>query len=116
MANKTIDWKAAQIKAHKTSKNAKTFTKVKLNKKGYRYIDFDTRKGYEYKGIVDLIAVKRDNKNPDNLEIILFQIKGGSAKIKPDEIRRLKKSVKNVKISWNTAKKPNQKVMFGNEI
>jgi len=27
------NWKKAQEKAHKTSKSAKTFTKVKLNKK-----------------------------------------------------------------------------------
>jgi len=116
MPDKTIDWKAAQKKAHKTSKNAKTFTKVKLNKKGYRYVDFDTRKRHEYKGIVDLVAVKRDNKNPDNLEIILFQIKGGSARIKPNEIERLKKAVTNLKVSWNTAEKPHQKVILGKEI
>lgn len=110
------NWEKAQEKAHKTSKGAKTFTKVKLNKKGYRYIDFDSKKGYEYKGIVDLVAIKRDSKNPDKLEIIFLQVKGGSARIKPYEISRLKKTVKNVEISWNTAEKPKKRVIFGKEI
>ena len=109
-------WRKAAAKAHKTAKNAKTFTKYYLNKKGYRCIDFDSRKGHEWKGIVDLFAVKQGNKNPDNLSIALLQVKGGKAKVSGSEISRLKRAVKNVKIGWNCAEKPSNKVNFKKEI
>ncbi len=48
----------ASRKAHVTGKNAKTFTKYFPAKGGYQYMDFDTKCGYEYKGIVDLVGVK----------------------------------------------------------
>lgn len=106
-------------KAIKTGRNAKTFTKVALTKLNYKYLDFDTKKGNEYIGVVDLVAIKR-HKNElgqlDDLEIILFQVKGGSKKVSDDEIERLKEAVKNVKITWNIAKKQGQKVLFDKEI
>jgi len=35
----------------------------------------------EYKGVVDLVAVKRNNRSPDELTIMLVQVKGGSARV-----------------------------------
>lgn len=63
----TRKWREAQKKSHVTTRNAKTFTKYRLTEQGYRCVCFDTPRGYEYKGVVDLVAVKRDNQNPDNI-------------------------------------------------
>jgi hypothetical protein len=105
-------WIVAYRKAFKKAKEAKTFTKYQLTKAGYRCTSFDTKTGHEYKGIVDLVAVKREKGKPDNLKIILFQVKGGSAKVKAEEIHRLKKARRNVKIYWFVAEKPRDTVIF----
>ena len=106
---------AAEL-AHKQAQNAKTFTKYELSKKGYRCISLDSKRGYEYKGVVDLIAVKRYHRNPDRLEIMLLQVKGGSAKITNDELRRLQSAARNVKVLWNVAEKPGKTIRFKKSI
>ena len=108
----TRKWREAARKAHRTGKNAKTFTKYFLAKGGYRYMDLDSKKGYEYKGIVDLVAVKRDTKDPDLLTIVLFQVKGGRARTTRREERRLRKAVRRISVLWNVAEKPKKAVKF----
>lgn len=105
-------WRIAQKKAHRTEKNALTFTKVRLNELGWRYVDFQSRGGYPRTGIIDLVAVKLDKKDPDKLKVILFQIKGGSARIKEKERRRLRDATKKVEIYYNWAEKPRGSVEF----
>jgi len=105
-------WCAASRKAHGTGKNAKTFTKYFLAKDGYRCMDLDSKTSYEYKGIVDLIAVRRDSKDPDLLTIILFQVKGGGARVTDNERNRLRKAASRIKIQWNIAVKPGTRVKF----
>ena len=112
----TRKWREAQRKSLATAKNAKTFAKYKLSQKGYKCISFDTKKGYEYKGVIDLVAVKRDTKNPDQLKIILVQVKGGGAKVTDEELKRLNEATKQIKISWNVAEKPSKVVRFKKEI
>jgi hypothetical protein len=46
----------------------------------------DSRHGFEYKGVVDLVAVKRNNRSPDELTIMLVQVKGGSARVTKEEL------------------------------
>jgi len=108
----TRKWRRAAKLAHATGKNAKTFTKYFLGKRGYRSMSLDSRKGYEYKGIVDLVAVKRDKKDPDLLTIVLFQVKGGGARVTPNEITRLREAKRRLKIHWNVAEKPKKAVRF----
>ena len=105
-------WRMAQKQAQKTGRNAKKFTKYRLLKAGYKCIDFDTKKGYEYIGIVDLVAVKRDRKNPDLLTIVLFQVKGRGARITQKEEERLRMAVRRIKVKWNVAQKPSTAVKF----
>jgi len=112
----TRKWRRASDLAHRSAQNAKTFTKYELSKKGYKCISFDTPKGYEYKGVVDLIAAKRSTKNPDRLQIILLQVKGGKARITSDEISRLRAAAKHVKIGWNVVQKPGRTVRFRKRI
>lgn len=109
-------WRRASTLAHERARNAKTFTKCVLSTKGYRCISLDSRKGYEYKGIVDLIAVKRDKKDPDRLQLVLVQVKGGRARITADELKRLQIAKKCIKIHWNVAHKPGKTVRFRNKI
>lgn len=79
---KKFKWRRAQKKAHITEKNALIFTKYRLNQLGWRYVDFQSKRGYPRTGIIDLVAMKLDKKDPDKLEIILFQVKGGMQELK----------------------------------
>lgn len=115
MSRKSEDahkWRYAQKKARRTEKNALTFTKYRLNKLGWRYIDFQSKKGYPRTGIIDLVAVKLDKRDPDKLKVILFQVKGGSARVGDKEKTRLKDAIKKVEISCNWAEKPQKSVKF----
>jgi hypothetical protein len=108
----TRKWRRAAQRAHRSGQNAKTFTKYFLAKKGYKSLSLDSRKGYEYKGVVDLIAVKRDKKNPDILRLILFQVKGGEARVSAGEIHRLQQAARRIRVGWNIAEKPSRSVKF----
>lgn len=107
-----LKWRQAQLRAHRTEKNALTFTKYQLDRKGWKYIDFQSKRGYPRTGIIDLVALKLDGKDSDKLKIMLFQVKGGSAKITVKEQRRLKNAVKKVKVTYNWSEKPEKSVKF----
>lgn len=108
----TRKWRRAAELAHRSGQNAKTFTKYFLAKNGYKCLSLDSRKGYEYKGVVDLIAIKRDKRNPDILKVVLFQVKGGSARVSEQEIDRLSQAARRIKVGWNVAEKPSRSVRF----
>jgi hypothetical protein len=107
----------AQRKANEACLKAKRCTKKRLTNEGYKCMDFDTKRGYEYKGIVDLIAVKRDKKELDLLTIILFQVKGGERpKVSEEDLARLRKAASHIKIHWNYAKQAGATVEFGKDM
>ena len=112
----TRKWRRASKLAHRSGQNAKTFTKYFLAKKGYKVISLDSRKGFEYKGIVDLIAVKRHKSDPDVLHVILFQVKGGRAHVTEKELQRLSKAARRLTVNWNVAEKPKKSVKFRKSI
>jgi hypothetical protein len=67
--------------------------------KRWRFVSFRGAKGGEWCGVVDIIAIRKDTaksndeiiKSGDLFEIILVQLKGGSADMPtPDDIQRLK--------------------------
>ena len=93
-------------------RNAKLFARYALGKKGWKVAFLDSRHGFEYKGVTDLVAVKRNNRSPDELTIMLVQVKGGSARVTKEELSRLRKAVKRVQITWNVAAKPAKSVQF----
>ena len=96
-------WRLAQAKAHSTATWAKTMTQVIIsqnNKAGpiWHVINFLGPGKAESRGIVDLLAIRKSHKQVelpfkrgDLFEMILIQVKGGSAK-RPsaDERQRLK--------------------------
>jgi len=106
-------WKEAQKKAVAKGKEAMTFTKVRLDKLGWKYAEFKSKRGYPRTGIVDLIAVKLDRKDPDTIKMILFQVKGGLHNRVPNEEKdRLKDAVKKVRVTFNCAEKHKEHVDF----
>lgn len=102
----------AAFLAFSRARNAKTFAKYELTKRGFRHISFESRKGHEYKGIVDLVAVRRAKNNPDHLHVMILQVKGGSARVTPVEIDRLRETVRTLQVSWNVVHKPKRTVEF----
>ena len=100
--NKKTDaeWDEIIAKVRHTGKMANTLCKALAKRYAYRwqFIDFRGPEGQESAGVVDIIAIRKSGKNPsivglkklDLFDIILIQVKGGSAK-KPtdDDVGRL---------------------------
>jgi len=85
-----VDWKDAQQKAALTARWAVTMAKVRIrqvaSRTRWQLVTFCGKAGAESGGIVDLLAIRKDHGLPtvggrpgDALQIILIQVKGGSA-------------------------------------
>lgn len=80
----------ANEKAHQTWKMGNTLAKalIRCHSKRWQCVDFLGKGGRESAGIVDILAIKKSGKAPavvgvkklDLFEIMLIQVKGGSAK------------------------------------
>jgi hypothetical protein len=86
----SVDWKEAQQKAARTARWAVTMTKVRIrqvvSRTRWQLVTFYGKSGAESVGVVDLLAVRKHHGEPhqgsrrgDCLQIILIQVKGGSA-------------------------------------
>ncbi len=96
------DWASAQQKAASTARWAVTMTKVRIRKTlsrtRWQLVTFNGPGGQESVGIVDLLAVRKNHrpgpnglKRGDLLEVVLIQVKGGSAGFPTiDELARLR--------------------------
>lgn len=92
-------------KAKNTGQWAKTMTRwlISFTSKGskpWQIVSFEGPRGGESRGIVDLLAIRKDHNKPseeslksgDLFEIILIQVKGGGSPDPiDDEIRRLER-------------------------
>jgi len=91
-------------KARKTARWARTMTKWLITYTRHRsvkwnLVEFGGKTGSESKGIVDMVAIRKDFKSHkdglkqgDLLDIILIQVKGGSANRPSDsDVKRLVK-------------------------
>jgi hypothetical protein len=99
---KATDWEGAQRKAAKVGKWAVTMAKVRIRQALARHrwqlVTFLGPRGAEAAGIVDLLAVRKDFSDPppglrrgDKLQMLLIQVKGGSARDPtPSDIARLR--------------------------
>jgi len=95
-------------KAHRTGQWAKTMVKwlmtyTSRGSKPWQIVSFEGPKGRESRGIVDLLAIRKDHREPkdeplkagDLFEIVLIQVKGGrSQKPTHDDISRIKEVAK----------------------
>jgi hypothetical protein len=112
-AAQTRKWRDAKKKADKTAKEAKTFAKKALKEKGgFECASFESKTGHESTGIVDVVGLRRDKGNRDMLEMVLVQVKGGSARIKPEHLARLQEASKNVRVIYTVAEKRDRHVVF----
>ena len=84
------NWQEAQQKAARTARWAVTMTKVRIrqvvSRTRWQLVTFYGKSGAESAGVVDLLAVRKDHGAPagvvrrgDALQMILIQVKGGSA-------------------------------------
>jgi len=101
MAKTKKEWRAIAANARRTGKMANTLAKALANRyaKRWRFVDFLGPKGRESAGIVDIVAIRKCGKPPtmaglktlDLFDIILIQVKGGSAPGPTDnDIKRLR--------------------------
>ena len=95
------EWVEIIKKVRDTGKMANTLAKALAKRYSYRwqFVDFLGPAGQESAGVVDILAIRKSGKNPtivglkalDLFDIILIQVKGGSAGMpKADDVRRLK--------------------------
>ena len=94
-------WRAAGNKAGKTGRMANTLAKALAKRYAarWRFVDFRGPNGGESAGVVDIVAIRKNGKPPvvkglkalDLFDIILIQVKGGTAALPtPEDIARLK--------------------------
>lgn len=86
----SVDWIEGQQKAARTARWAFTMTKVRIRRVASRtrwqLVTFYGKSDSESVGVVDMLAIRKDYRAPvgairrgDALQIILIQVKGGSA-------------------------------------
>jgi hypothetical protein len=97
-----VNWTEAQQKAARTARWAVTMTKVRIrqiaSRTRWQLVTFHGTSGSESVGVVDLLAVRKDHGQPvrgikrgDALQIILIQVKGGTAaRPTPEDATRLR--------------------------
>jgi hypothetical protein len=97
-----VNWQEAQQKAARTARWAVTMVKVRIrrvvSRTRWHLVTFYGRGGSESVGVVDLLAIRKDHGEPvpgirrgDALQIILIQVKGGSAaRPTPEDAARLR--------------------------
>ena len=100
-AKSAKEWIEIIRAVHHTGKMANTLAKALAKRYAYRwqFIDFRGPGGQESAGVVDIIAIRKSGIKPDIdglksldlFDIILIQVKGGSAALpKEDDVNRLK--------------------------
>ena len=95
--------KLAAKKALYTHKVSIAKVKARLKRMGWESVAFQTKKKNPLTGIVDLVAIRRSKRNPNNLQVVFFQVKGGNARLTKKERIRLRKSVKTFEIGYDYA-------------
>ena len=131
MAKSGTDWVTAYKKALLTDKWTEIIMRAVTKKVAnrWRLVSFRSKQGREWRGIVDVIAIRKDTAKPnkkhlnhgDLFEIMIIQMKGGSAKLPTlDDKRRLREvakyyHAKNVVLfEWIKSKKTKFSVLGNN--
>jgi hypothetical protein len=91
---------SAFAKAKAAEAASKEALRLYCQEHGWRVAFFEGESGAPRTGIIDAIAFRLDSKNPDQLDMRLVQIKGGSAGISAKEIARLKAAALGAKVNW----------------
>jgi hypothetical protein len=93
----------AHVKAHATGRLAETLFKALSSRvaERWKFVSFRGPNKAEWRGIADVIAIRNDTSQPegdllkrgDLFDLILIQVKGGSARMPPEEDRRRLRAV-----------------------
>ncbi len=101
------------MKADRTARIAKTFAKKALRERGgFETVSFESKTGHESAGIVDIVGIRRNKVSRDATDVVLVQVKGGSARATSEERQRLSKAVKKVSVTYALAEKRGSSVKF----
>ena len=98
----SVNWIEAQQKAARNARWAVTMAKVRIRRVASRtrwqLVTFYGKSGAESAGVVDMLAIRKDHttasgdlRREDALQIVLIQVKGGSAaRPTPEDATRLR--------------------------
>lgn len=91
-----ITMRSAPFRAHRTARRSQEALREWASEQGWYVLFLDAPSGYPRTGIVDALLLRIPAREPDELEIRLVQLKGGSAGLKASEAKRLKAAVQAV--------------------
>jgi hypothetical protein len=111
----------AHVKAHATGRWAEIIFRALSSRVAgrWKFVSFRGANKAEWRGVVDLIAIRKNSKEPagdilkrgDLFDIILIQIKGGSARgptrddcLRLREVKRLYRAKAVVQFQWRKGK------------
>jgi hypothetical protein len=97
----TIDKVPAHVKAHATGRWAETLFRALSTRVAdrWKFVSFRGKNKAEWRGVVDLIAIRKSTAQPDSdvlkrgdlFELVLIQLKGGSAPApRHEDLQRLR--------------------------
>ncbi len=69
-------------------------------------MSFESKKGYESTGTVDLVAVRKRRGDPNSIEVRLLQVKGYGARVSQEEREKLRKAIGKVRVTKAIMRKP----------
>lgn len=88
-----VKMRSAPFRAHKTAKRSQEALKAWAEKQGWYVLFLDAPSGNPRTGIVDALLLRIPTHTPDELEVRLVQLKGGSAGLTAFEVTRLELAV-----------------------
>ena len=103
---------AASAKARATEAASKEIVREVLEKEGYRIVYFEGSTGAPRTGIVDGLAFRITPGDADRIEIILLQLKAGSAGATGREVKRLNEALLKASVGWKVAAVDGDNVYF----
>lgn len=91
-----ITMRSAPFRAHRTAKRSQDALRDWAREQGWYVLFLDAPSGYPRTGIVDAVMLRIPASAPDDLEVRLVQLKGGSAGLTASEVARLEAAVRGI--------------------
>ena len=84
-------------KARRTAKSSIVAMEQWAEEAGFKLVTFESKRGNPRNGIADAALIRITPRAPDQVEVYLVQLKGGSSGFKASEMARLTKAAAAVK-------------------
>jgi hypothetical protein len=91
-----VTMRSAPFRAQRTAKRSQEALREWAKQQGWYVLFLDASSGYPRTGIVDAVMLRIPTSAPDELEVRLVQLKGGSAGLTAPEVARLEAAVQAV--------------------